>query len=48
MAAVPISLLVWRNVFGASAPQRVPWPIMAMVALFFMHSYSWIIANHFK
>ena len=32
MAAVPISLLVWRNVFRVDRSGRVPWPIVAMVA----------------
>jgi hypothetical protein len=46
MAAVPISLLVWRNVFEAAGSGRVPWPVVALVTLFFAHSYSWVIANH--
>jgi hypothetical protein len=46
MAAVPISLLVWRNVFRVVGAGRVPWPIVAMIALFFAHSYSWVIGNH--
>jgi len=25
---------------------RVPWAIVAMIALFFAHSYSWVIGNH--
>ena len=48
MAAVPISLLVWRNVFRAIGPGRVPWPIVALIALFFAHSYSWEIGNHWS
>jgi hypothetical protein len=44
MAAVPILLLVWRNVFRAAA--RVPWPVAATIAVFFAHSYSWVIGNH--
>jgi hypothetical protein len=48
MAAVPISLLVWRNVFQVAGASRVPWPIVAMVALFFAHSYSWVIGNHWS
>ena len=46
MAAVPISLLVWRNVFRVVGESRVPWPIVATIALFFAHSYSWVIGNH--
>jgi len=48
MAAVPISLLVWRNVFQVVGAGRVPWPIVAMIALFFAHSYSWVIGNHWS
>jgi hypothetical protein len=46
MAAVPISLLVWRNVFQVIGERRVPWPIVAMIAVFVAHSYSWVIGNH--
>jgi hypothetical protein len=46
MAAVPISLLVWGNVFRAIGSSRVPWPVVAMIVLFVAHSYSWIIGNH--
>jgi hypothetical protein len=46
MAAVPISLLVWRNVFRVIGGSPVPWPIVAMIALFLAHSYSWVIGNH--
>jgi hypothetical protein len=46
MAAIPISLLVWRNVFRVIGDGRVPWAIVAMIALFFAHSYSWVIGNH--
>ena len=48
MAALPISLLVWRNVFRAVGTGRVPWPIVATIALFFAHSYSWVIGNHWS
>ena len=47
MAAVPISLLAWRNVFNAIGDRRIPWPVIALIALFSAHSYSWVIANHF-
>ena len=46
MAALPISLLVWRNVFAALGTASVPWPLAALIALFLAHSYSWVIANH--
>jgi hypothetical protein len=48
MAAVPISLLVWRNVFRIAGAGRVPWPVVATIALFFAHSYSWVIGNHWS
>lgn len=48
MAAVPVSLLVWRNVFRATGAGRVPWPIVAMITVFFAHSYSWVIGNHWS
>ena len=46
MAAVPISLLVWRNVFAAVGSGPVPWPVAGLVTLFFARSYSWMIGNH--
>ena len=46
MAAVPISLLVWRNVFQVAGASRLPWPIVAMITVCFAHSYSWVIGNH--
>jgi hypothetical protein len=46
MAAVPISLLVWRNVFRVAGASRLPWPIVAMITVCFAHSYSWVIGNH--
>jgi hypothetical protein len=48
MAAVPIALLVWRNVFRVVGAGPVPWPIVAMIAVFFAHSYSWVIGNHWS
>jgi hypothetical protein len=48
MAAVPISLLVWRNVFGPLGAQPVPKLVVAAIALFLANSYSWIVMNHFK
>jgi len=48
MAGVPISLLVWRNVFRLLDRQRMPWPIAAAIGLFLLHSCSWIVTNHLK
>ena len=45
--AIPVSLLVWRNVLDAETLMARPWPIVALNALFLVHSYSWIVTNHY-
>jgi hypothetical protein len=48
IAALPISLLVWRNVLRKEVWERAHRPVAVLGLLFWVHSYSWVIANHLK
>jgi hypothetical protein len=45
-AAIPVSLLVWRNVLFSKSAKKRQWIIFGLGGLFFSHSCAWIIANH--
>lgn len=46
-AALPISFLVWRNGLAVPRMHECGSPLRLLGALFFVHSYSWILSNHF-
>jgi len=46
MAAIPVTLLVWRNVLMVDCLRQHPGPLVALYVLFLVHSGSWIVANH--
>ena len=46
MAALPVALLVWRNVLTIESLTRRPAPVVAIYLLALVHSGSWIVANH--
>ena len=46
-AAIPVSFLVWRNLFMAIEEGKLKYSAMLPAWLFFLHSYTWIVSNHF-
>jgi hypothetical protein len=46
IAALPISFLVWRNVLRKEVPLGTRRPVAVLGLLFFVHSCSWVVANH--
>lgn len=47
-AALPVSLLVWRNILHINSSQLSESLISIFGWLFFIHSISWIVANHLR
>ena len=48
IAAIPVTLLIARNVLNAPVAQTHPESIAALTLLFLVHSASWIVANHYS
>jgi hypothetical protein len=46
-AALPVTLLVLRNVLSTECIRRRSWLVYLFAWLFMLHSYSWVISNHF-
>jgi len=46
-AALPVTFLVLRNMFSTECIRRRYWLIYLFAWLFILHSYSWVISNHF-
>lgn len=46
-AAIPVTILAWRNVLDVDVLKAQPGPIAALNLLFLVHSWSWVIANHY-
>jgi len=46
-AALPFTLLVLRNMFSTDCIRRRYWLVYLFAWLFMLHSYSWVISNHF-
>ncbi len=46
-AALPVTFLVLRNMFSTECIRRRYWLIYLFTWLFLLHSYSWVISNHF-
>ncbi len=45
---IPLSVLIWYNLLKAEDLWHRPVLVQAMFWVFGMHSYSWIVANHFR
>ncbi len=45
--AIPVSFLIWRNLYAAVEEGRLDCSVMLPAWLFFLHSYTWIVSNHF-
>jgi len=46
-AALPVSLLLWRNVVALDFRRVAVQPVPVLAGLASMHSLAWIVANHF-
>ena len=47
VAALPVTFLVLRNMLSTECMRRRCWLIYLFAWLFMLHSYSWVISNHF-
>ena len=47
-AALPVSFLVWRNVLRIKSLQLKFSPLHFLGWVFLLHSFTWIVVNHFK
>lgn len=45
--ALPVSFLVWRNVISVETSAARSWALPAAGFVFFLHSYAWILGNHY-
>jgi hypothetical protein len=46
-AALPFTFLVLRNILSTDCIRRRYWIVYVFAWLFILHSYSWVISNHF-
>jgi len=45
---IPVSLLIWRNGLSMDSQPQKPYLLYYLGWLYFIHSYSWIISNHYN